>query len=403
MGDSNSSGFEDLGRSVGRIVDSAIESNDFKELNEAVSKAIGKALNTSAEAIRGSLSGDNKKEDAWKNNRYVPPEEYRQEKPKKEEKKSLYAKVGGDRAMGAFMAGGGGLLTLGTGIGIITSGWIQSLFNAGAVSPLQIFLGIFFAGGIGLTAYGSHLFGKTGRFKQYVNTLGGRTYCDVEKLSRAAGKPVKYVRKDIKKMITDGWFLEGHMDDQETTLITSDETYREYQELQKQREQQSIREAAENAKKPVITPEAQEIIDKGNEYLRQIHACNEAIPGEEVSAQIAGIEGLTATILQRAAEHPQAAPDLKKMMNYYLPMTIKLLNAYEEMDRQPVQGENIVKSKREIEETLDTLNLAFQKILDSSFGDTALDVSSDITVLNTLLAQEGLKEDELQVMSRKGY
>ena len=402
MGDSKNSGFEDLGRSVGRIVDSAIESNDFKELNEAVTKAISKALDTGAQAIRDSLSGD-KDQDAWKNNRYVPPEEYRQKKPKKEEKKSLYAKVGGDRAMGAFMAGGGGLLAFGTGVGIITSGWVQSLFNAGSVSPLQVFLGIFFAGGIGIAAYGSRLFGKTTRYKKYVNTLGDKTYCDVEKLSRAAGKPVKYVRKDVKAMITNGWFLEGHMDDQETTLITSDETYREYQELKKQREEQSIHEAVENAKKPVVTPEAQEIIDKGNEYLREIHACNEAIPGEEVSAQIAGIESLIATILQRAAEHPQAAPDLKKMMNYYLPMTIKLLHAYEEMDRQPVQGENIVKSKREIEDTLDTLNLAFQKILDASFGDTALDVSSDITVLNTLLAQEGLKEDELQVMSRGGY
>ena len=77
-------------------------------------------------------------------------------------------------------------------------------------------------------------------------------------------------------------------------------------------------------------------------------------------------------------------------MDYYLPMTVKLLNAYAEMDRQPVQGENIRKSKQEIDSTLDTLNQAFEKLLDSVFEDTAMDVSSDISVLNTLLAQEGL-------------
>jgi hypothetical protein len=66
------------------------------------------------------------------------------------------------------------------------------------------------------------------------------------------------------------------------------------------------------------------------------------------------------------------------------------------MDAQPVQGENILNSKAEIEGTLDTLNLAFEKLLDSLFADTALDVSSDISVLQTMLAQEGLTDDGLR-------
>ena len=47
----------------------------------------------------------------------------------------------------------------------------------------------------------------------------------------------------------------------------------------------------------------------------------------------------------------------------------------------------------EIEQTLDTLNEAFEKLLDSLFEDVAWDVSSDISVLHTMLAQEGLVED----------
>ena len=88
-------------------------------------------------------------------------------------------------------------------------------------------------------------------------------------------------------------------------------------------------------------------------------------------------------------------------MDYYLPMTIKLLDAYEEMDKQPVQGENIQASKKEIEDTLDTLNQAFEKLLDSVFRDVTWDVSSDISVLNTLLAQEGLTNDEFAKMKNK--
>ena len=106
-------------------------------------------------------------------------------------------------------------------------------------------------------------------------------------------------------------------------------------------------------------------------------------------------------IFERAQKHPEIIPDLNRLMDYYLPMTVKLLNAYEEMDSQPVQGENITSSKKEIEETIDTLNVAFEKLLDSIFEDTAMDVSSDISVLNTVLAQEGLTEDELTRMRKE--
>ncbi len=63
---------------------------------------------------------------------------------------------------------------------------------------------------------------------------------------------------------------------------------------------------------------------------------------------------------------------------------------------QPVQGENILNSKKEIEDTLDTLNIAFEKLLDSIFQEEAWDISSDISVLKTVLAQEGLTKDDFQ-------
>ena len=112
------------------------------------------------------------------------------------------------------------------------------------------------------------------------------------------------------------------------------------------------------------------------------------------------MELIVQKIFERAGEHPEVIPDLKKLMDYYLPMTVKLLDAYEDMDGQPVQGENITASKKEIEETIDTLNIAFEKLLDSIFRDTAWDVSTDISVLHTVLAQEGLTEDDFEKMKQ---
>lgn len=136
------------------------------------------------------------------------------------------------------------------------------------------------------------------------------------------------------------------------------------------------------------------VIAEGEEYIRKIHASNDAIPGEEISKKISKMENVIQRIFDRVEAHPEQVSDIRKLMEYYLPMTIKLLNAYEELDRQPVQGNNILNSKKEIEDTLDTLNDAFMMLLDDLFEDTAVDVSSDISVLKTMLAQEGLKKKD---------
>ena len=204
-------------------------------------------------------------------------------------------------------------------------------------------------------------------------------------------------------MIDQGLFLQGHMDNEGKYLITSHETYQLFERSRLQLEQRQRQEAAERQKRAEKThsPQVQDVLDRGSAFVAQIRKCNDDIPGEEISAKIDRMEHIVRKIFERAEAHPEIVPDLKKLMDHYLPMTVKLLNAYADMDAQPIQGQTILNSKREIEDTLDTLNLAYEKLLDSIFADTALDVSSDISVLNTMLAQEGLTEDELTKMRRE--
>ena len=48
------------------------------------------------------------------------------------------------------------------------------------------------------------------------------------------------------------------------------------------------------------------------------------------------------------------------------------------------------RNKKEIEDTIDTMNAAFDKLFDSMFEVTSMDISSDASVMKTLLEQEGL-------------
>ena len=81
-------------------------------------------------------------------------------------------------------------------------------------------------------------------------------------------------------------------------------------------------------------------------------------------------------------------------MEYYLPTTLKLVKAYENFSLQPIQGDNITQSKKEIKDTIGTINKAFEQLLDSLYEDVTMDVSTDISVLQTMLKQEGLTESD---------
>lgn len=407
--------FEELGDKIQDIIEQAIDSKNYQQLNQSINQTVNRAIDNGSEALKNVLNNAFHPEhnarayETHKNHGYQQPPFGKQQKlePKKEENTSLslYKKTTGTRAKGVLMTVFGGILTGGMGLGLVVALLSAGFgFVSSAWYGTTAFIAAGTAAGAVLLAKGCGSLGKLGRFRKYMQALGHNTYCNFEMLSRAVGKPVKYVKKDIKSMIHKGWFLEGHVDKQETCLITSNETYRQYVQTQEQLEQKQKEEeaAASRAKQEhSVSAEVQEVLDKGDEYLIEIRRCNDAIPGEEISAKISRIELIVQKIFERAEEHPEIIPDLKRFMDYYLPMTVKLLNAYEDMDSQPVQGENILNSKKEIEDTLDTLNVAFEKLLDSIFEDTALDVSSDISVLHTILAQEGLTEDDFAKMQRE--
>ena len=139
-----------------------------------------------------------------------------------------------------------------------------------------------------------------------------------------------------------------------------------------------------------LPPECREIVEEGRRYIAHIQDCNRRLDGQEISAKLDRLELVITRIFREVEKEPEAASELKKMMSYYLPTTRKLLDAYCEMDAQPIAGQNIESTKKEIEDALDTINTAFENLLDSFFEEKAWDISSDISVLHTMLAQEGL-------------
>lgn len=157
---------------------------------------------------------------------------------------------------------------------------------------------------------------------------------------------------------------------------------------QREKEKQEAEKAA--AAGTSYSPEVSAILAEGNRALSEMGRLYMSIKDPEVRGKINEIMRITDKIAQDAISDPSDIPQIKKFMNYYLPTTIKLLNAYDRMSAQGIEGENLDKSMKSINDMLDTAIEAYKKRLDSLFANQALDIETDIQVMNTMLAREGL-------------
>lgn len=144
-------------------------------------------------------------------------------------------------------------------------------------------------------------------------------------------------------------------------------------------------------------PEADRLIEEGEKYLQELAMADIRIDNESVSASIRRMEVACRSIFAYIEENPAKAGQLRKFINYYLPTTMKLLNTYHRLTCQGVQGENISSTMFDIEAMMQTIASAFEKQLDNLFENEALDISTDISVLETMLQQEGLTGEQLEL------
>ena len=398
----------DMGAQIGDLVQSAIDSNDFKQLNQSITNTINDTVNL----VQRNIQDEKRRAGNYQNGRRKTAYEQARERAygtressraKAEEGKMLPAKASKSYKGITYMAVGYSFM----GIFGVMSAVFMSLSGVwgGFGIPAVVMLGLT-GGFLGMGVHGSRLNARVKRQKQYLQIMGERDTCQLEELAAGTGKSKKYVTRDLKNMIQDQMFRGGaYLDTQETCLMTSQSAYRQYQDTMKQYEQRKAEEARLEAQSEYqkkerekasasYSKEVQEILKDGRDFIAHIHECNDAIPDEVMSDKLYRLETVVTRIFDRVAKNPESAPDLHKMMSYYLPITRKLVDAYRDMDAQPVGGQNIRKTKKEIEDSLDTINTAFENLLDSFFQDTAWDIASDISVLHTMMAQDGLMKKD---------
>lgn len=417
--------WQEAGDQIRDLVQNAIDSGNYSELSNTITDVVNSAVDGVQDVLKNSLSDLGRQQacGGWskrsedlagaerKSDRYAQSHDTvrRRQEAAERIRKSMQGKEYHPvpRTKTPGLIAGKAMKWTGYSLGgmfAVTAGILAIVSGATGVElalPMGI-IDLFLVASVALGIKGSRQEGLAKRFRRYQQVIGERTFCLIEELSAAIGKKPKFVQKDLRKMIRDGFFPQGYLDKKETCLITDQQTYQQYLQTEKayearaQEAQADGRKAgAQQASASVAAPhgrEYQELLAEGQSYIRHIHTCNDKIEDPVISEKLDRMEMIVTRIFTEAGRNPDVADELKKMMSYYLPTTKKLLDAYCELDEQPVPGENIETTKQEIAATLDTLNNAFAKLLDDLFEEKAWDISSDISVLNTMLAQEGLTE-----------
>ncbi|MCD7928684.1 MAG: 5-bromo-4-chloroindolyl phosphate hydrolysis family protein, partial [Clostridiales bacterium] len=241
-----------------------------------------------------------------------------------------------------------------------------------ALRDADVITSFFFAGvGAGLLVWGQFKHRKARRFRKLLNLIGDHQQIDIRTLAEAM--PCSYNRACdlVQDMVDDGLLGPKAYIDMSTGYLVLDG-----------------KGVTPKPKPQPQTPEEERSSDES--VLAQIRKINQAIPDPVLSRKIDRIEEITGHILDYQKRHPEKAGELHRFLNYYLPTTLKILNAYAELDSQGVEGANITATKERIENMMDLVVEGFEKQLDKLFEGDMMDISSDISVMEKMLSRDGL-------------
>ena len=275
---------------------------------------------------------------------------------------------------------------------------IVNIISGGIIgTSVFVLLFLLFIISIAVLLKGLNLKKRVDRFKRYVRIMHRRTYISISDLSILSKQKERFLIKDLEKMIDMGMFYQGHIDEEKAHFMITDEVYNDYlnlkrQEIENKNKEQRLEEEVESS----YGKDVQSTLKVGRDYIKEIKSVKNELYREEISMKLDKLSNVSEEILKQIEKNPKKVEEVNKFINHYLPITLKLINSYEELNSQALQGENIQKAKIEIEESIDLINKAFENLLDDLFEDIRLDISTDISVLKTLFKQEGLDEEDFK-------
>lgn len=229
------------------------------------------------------------------------------------------------------------------------------------------------AGGLGLLL-GSHwMRRRLRRYAKYQAIAGKKPTVTISQLATAADVSPRRVENDLEQMVQKGfWGKEAYLDLGQGVLVRTFEAAEDLEQAQKEAQ-----------------PAPAEAEEGYSGQLRDIRRANDRIADPAISAKIDRLEDLAGKIFRIVEEEPAKKAKASTFLNYYLPTTQKLLDSYADFEEAGVSGGNVSQAKQRIADTMDKIVAGFERQLDQLYQSDAMDVDSDIRVMEQMLRRDG--------------
>ena len=259
-------------------------------------------------------------------------------------------------------------------------------FSAETVQNFLMSLYLFVGGGAAMCV--ADLLQKRSRdMSRYAAIIGKQDSVSLMKISSATSRKIGRVKRDLQNMIDDGFFGEqAYIDHANLCFMRSPEA--EPDGVIQQMEKNASHSMSSVARD--LGAEDMADLSDYDAVLRKIRRLDEDIEDESVSARIRRIENITRNIFHYVGDNPEKKQQIRMLMNYYLPTTLKLLESYSRIEEVGVAGQNMQDAKDNIEKILDMLVVGFEGQMDQLFKSESLDITSDIEVLEQMMNKDGL-------------
>lgn len=145
---------------------------------------------------------------------------------------------------------------------------------------------------------------------------------------------------------------------------------------------------------PTGNEELDAMMEQGESALSQLQELNDAIADVALSRQIDELKSLTEKIFESVRRSPEKIGQIRRFMNYYLPVTLKLLQQYSLLQHQSTGEGNAAEAMRKINEMMHTVVLAFRKQLDTLYQKDVMDITAEIQVLEQMMKAQGILQND---------
>lgn len=230
------------------------------------------------------------------------------------------------------------------------------------------------------------------RYDLYIKDLKFKNIELLDDLAVYSKIETEKIIKDLNNAVKMKLIPQGHWGRDNIIFFTNNVAYEQYKSKQVVYDRYYRKQVEDRMRMKERTKEIQDILNQGQQYVEKIHESNVIIKDKVISQKLDRMENVVSMIFHEVDINPQHAEKLGMFMNYYLPTTEKLLEAYMEIDEKKITRKSLERTKRDIEGAIDKLIESFEGILDRFYQEKELDIATDISAMEILMKQDGLVE-----------